>query len=39
MPNFSVLAALEVPEKFMVVWGGFQVSTVSNSTKLLVQLL
>ena len=45
MPNFSSLAGLEVPEKFGVggvggvVWGGFQVSTVSNPTKLLLQLL
>ena len=41
MPNFSSLAGLEVPEKFGVVWGGwrgvggFQVSTMSNPTKLL----
>ena len=38
MPNFSSLAGLEVPEKFVVVvvgWGGFQVATVSNPTKLL----
>ena len=39
MPNFSSLAGLEVTEKFVggwVVWGGgFQVSTVSNPTKLL----
>ena len=37
MPNFSSLAGLEVPEKFMVGWGGggFQVSTMSNPTKLL----
>ena len=36
MPNFSVLAALEVPEKFMVGGvGGFQVATMSNPTKLL----
>ena len=37
MPNFSSLAGVEVPEKFMVVaWvGGFQVSTESNPTKLL----
>ena len=41
MPNFSSLAGLEVPEKFgvglvvWVVWGGFQVSTMSNPTKLL----
>ena len=35
--NFSFLAGLEVPEKFVVVvgWGGFQVSTMSNPTKLL----
>ena len=42
MPNFSSLAGLEVPEKFVgggVVVGGFQVSTVSNPTKLLLQLL
>ena len=42
MPNFSSLAALEVTEKFVrggVGWGGFQVSTVSNPTKLLLQLL
>ena len=37
MPNFSSLAGLEVPEKFGVGgWGGgFQVSTLSNPTKLL----
>ena len=37
MPNFSSLAGLEVPEKFGVVgWGGgFQVTTMSNPTKLL----
>ena len=41
MPNFSSLAGLEVPEKFGVGWGGvggvggFQVSTMSNPTKLL----
>ena len=38
MPNFSFLAGLEVPEKFVVVVvvvGGFQVATVSNPTKLL----
>ena len=40
MPNFSSLAGLEVPEKFGVgwggvVWGGFQVITMSNPTKLL----
>ena len=37
--NFSFLAGLEVPEKFVVVVGGFQVSTMSNPTKLLLQLL
>ena len=33
MPNFSSLAGLEVPEKFVcgvVVVGGFQLATVSN---------
>ena len=38
MPNFSSLAGLEVPEKFVVVvgWGGVEhVGTVSNPTKLL----
>ena len=41
MQNFSFLAALEVTEKFMVGGGvgGFQVSTVSNPTKLVLQLL
>ena len=42
MPNFSSLAGLELPEKFMVVgWGGggFQVSTMSNPTKLHLQML
>ena len=42
MPNFSFLAGLEVPEKFVVVgwWGGGEhVSTVSNPTKLLLELL
>ena len=43
MPNFSSLAGLEVPEKFGVVWVGgvvgFQVSTMSNPTKLLLELL
>ena len=42
MPNFSSLAGLEVTEKFGVGWcgwGGFQVSTMSNPTKLLLQLL
>ena len=36
MPNFSSLASLEVPEKFVGGGGGgFQVSTMSNPTKLL----
>ena len=36
MPNFSVLAGLEVPEKFGVGWWcGFQVRTMSNPMKLL----
>ena len=39
MPNFSSLAGLEVPEKFVVVvvvgWGGEHVGTMSNPTKLL----
>ena len=38
MQNFSLLAGLEVPEKFVLVvgWGGGeQVSTMSNPTKLL----
>ena len=41
MPNFSSLASLEVPEKFVGGGGGggFQVSTVSNPTKLLLELL
>ena len=41
MPNFSSLAGLEVTEKFVCGggWGGFQVSTMSNPTKLLLQLL
>ena len=41
MPNFSSLAGLEVTEKFVRGgWGGgFHVSTVSNPTKLLLQLL
>ena len=38
VPNFSSLAGLEVTEKF-VGGGGFQVSTMSNPTKLLLQLL
>ena len=37
--NFSFLAGLEVPEKFVVGWwgggGGEHVSTESNPTKLL----
>ena len=39
MPNFSSLAGLEVTEKFVCGWGGFQVTTESNPTKLLLQLL
>ena len=41
MPNFSSLAGLEVTEKFVRGgwWGGFQVSTVSDPTKLLLQLI
>ena len=40
MPNFSFLAGLEVPEKFVCGGGGgFQVSTESNPTKLLLELL
>ena len=43
MANFSFLGCLEVPEKFVggggVVWCGFQVSTMSNPTKLLLELL
>ena len=40
MPNFSFLAGLEVPEKFVVVVvGEFQVATMSNPTKLLLELL
>ena len=36
MPNFSSIAGLEVTEKFVGGGGGgFQVATVSNSTKLL----
>ena len=37
MANFRSLAGLEVPEKFVV--GGFQVSTMSNPTKLLLELI
>ena len=41
MPNFSFLVGLEVTEKFGVggSGGGFQVTTESNPTKLLLQLL
>ena len=40
MPNFSSLAGLEVPEKFVCGGGvGFQVASVSKPTKLLLQLL
>ena len=42
MPNFSSLGGLEVTVKFLgggVGWGGFQVSTVSIPTKLLLELL
>ena len=42
MPNFSSLAGLEVPEKFVVVvvgGVGEHVGTVSNPTKLLLELL
>ena len=46
MPNFSSLAGIEVPEKFVVGWwgggvgwGGEHVGTMSNPTKLLLQLL
>ena len=44
MPNFNSLAGLEVTEKFVCGWGGwggggFQVATVSNPTKLLLELL
>ena len=41
MPNFSSLDGREVTEKFVVVvvGGGFQVVTVSNPTKLLLELL
>ena len=42
MPNFSSLAGLEVPEKFMVVWvgwGGFQVTIVSNLNEVAFELL
>ena len=37
VPNFSSLAGIEVPEKFVlvVVVGGEHVGTVSNQTKLL----
>ena len=41
MPNFSSLAGLEVPEKFVggVVVGGFQVATMSNLNKVAFELL
>ena len=41
MPNFNSLAGLEVTEKFVCGWGGggLQVATVSNPTKLLLELL
>ena len=45
MPNFSSLAGLEVPEKFVVEvpeviwWDGFQVTTVSNLNKIAFVLL
>ena len=41
MPNFSSLAVLEVPEKFVlvVVGGWFQVATVSNLKKVALELL
>ena len=41
MPNFRFLAGLEGPEKFVGGGGGggFQVSTMSNPTKLLLELL
>ena len=43
MPNFSSLAGLEVPEKFVVGWwvvgGEEHVGSMSNPTKLLLELL
>ena len=43
MPNFSLLACLEVVEKFVVVgelgWVGFQVTTVSNLNHSYLELL
>ena len=41
MPNFSSLAGLEVPEKFVVVewWGGERVSTMSNLNKVAFELV
>ena len=41
MPNLSSLAGLEVAEKFVwwVVWGGFQVDTVSNLNPSCLELL
>ena len=40
MPNFSSLAGLEVPEKFVVGWsGGEHVATVSNLNDVAFELL
>ena len=44
VPNISSLAGLEVPEKFVVVWGGvgwggFQVTNVSNLKEVAFELL
>ena len=45
MPNFSSLAGLEVPEKFVVEvqeviwWDGFQVTTMSNLNEVAFELL
>ena len=40
MSNFSSLAGLEVPEKYMVCRvGGFQVATVSKPMKLLLSCI
>ena len=39
MPNFSSLAGLEVPEKFMVVgWGGEHLATLSNLNEVAFEL-
>ena len=44
MPNFSSLAGLEVPEKFVVEvpeviwWDGFQVTTMSNLNEVTFEL-